>query len=276
LQNQIKKLVIVTLNTHSFQQETKIFEKLLWIAEGLKNLDADIIGLNEILYGNIYSRGYKGKYYDTSEIIKNHLECMMKQEYFLFKAGFGKWEDGEILANAILSKYPLYDSSYIELTTNDFWPAPYSKRNCIFSKIYINQKGYINFFVTHTMGYDYNDTRLQIKEIKKFVNSKKNEDTMGSIVMGDFNVPQYHKNYPFLIKHPPEFIDTFALANPSLFNKSSTFDNQHRIDYIFWVHGNLLLKNHKVESSIIFNDDYYKYMYYPIVSDHFGIVTNIL
>ena len=265
------QLIIVTLNTHSLQEKTKRFEKLRYIAQGLKNIQADIIALNEIVYGNIYARGYEGQYYDSLAIIKKYLEDMTGEEYFTYVEPFAQWDEGEKLANAILSRYPLYDSDYIELTTTDFWPAPKSNRNCIYSKINLPEKGDLNIFVTHPMGYEYDDTGIQIEEIKIFVQAKTNDSCIGSIIMGDFNVPYKHRNYLALRNEDPYFTDTADIA---LLDSPTTIDN-HRIDYIFWADGQYTFKDLKTSSHIIFNDSYYKNNYYPVVSDHFGVVTDI-
>lgn len=265
-----KQLTIVTLNTHSLQEKVDCFNKLEWIAKGLGQLKADIIGLNEVVYGNIYAHNCRGAYYDTAIIIKKYLEANTGIKYFLYKKEFAKWENGENLANAILCKYPLHNCSSIELTTRDFWPAPHSKRNCLYSQLEF-ATGKLNIFLTHTMGYDFPDTIDQIIEVKDFV-AKKQCKTLGSIVMGDFNVPYKHLFYWQLRKEFPEFVDTYALTNP---DSTCGPKDDERLDYIFWVDGIFLLNPKKVTSTIVFKDETYEGYKYPYVSDHFAVVTTI-
>lgn len=266
------RLVTVTLNTHSLQETTGRFKKLHSIAAGLARLNADIVGLNEIVFGNIFSRGYGGQYYDTAEIIRLHLECLSGRPYYLYREGFARWENGEWLGNAILSAHPLIATDTVKLTTTNFWPAPASQRNCLYAKIALPAGANADVFVTHLMGYDYPDTAIQISELKRFVNTHRSSGAVGALIMGDFNIPSTHSNYKILLESAPVFTDIFFAANAGGKDTPTTLNGQ-RIDYIFWLDGDWRLAERQIRSSVIFDGREYNEYLYPIVSDHFGVVA---
>jgi endonuclease/exonuclease/phosphatase family metal-dependent hydrolase len=265
-------LVAVTLNTHSLQETTGRFGKLRAIAAGLARLNTDIAGLNEIVFGNIFSGGYAGRYYDTAEIIRSHLECLSGRPYYLYREGFGRWENGEWLGSAILSAHPLAATDTVKLTTTDFWPAPASQRNCLYAKISLPSGAHADVFVTHLMGYDYPDTAIQIGELKRFVDTRRSTGAASALVMGDFNVPSTHDNYRVLLESGPVFTDLFAAADAGGKDTPTTTGGQ-RIDYIFWVDGAWRLRERRLRSSVIFDGQEHWGYRYPVVSDHFGVAV---
>ena len=61
-------LVVVTLNTHSFQEGPDSIEKLEQIGQGLAALDVDLVGLNEVMSGTFWAYDYGGGLPTVSQV----------------------------------------------------------------------------------------------------------------------------------------------------------------------------------------------------------------
>jgi endonuclease/exonuclease/phosphatase family metal-dependent hydrolase len=269
------ELVVVTLNTHSLQEKTGRFAKLADIANELAHVNADIIGLNEIVYGKIYTRGYDGCYYDTARMIQQQMESATGTRFYLYRLGFAQWQDGEHLGNAILCKYPLYDTMFTKLTTRDFWPAPQWRRMCIGAQVNMQGQRCLNVFVTHTMGYDLSDTPLQVAEIQKLVCARQTAKVAGSLVMGDFNVPYGHRYHTLLLQGPASFLDLWAMAKPEAKAVATTVDGKPRIDYVFWAGGACADTPQILDATLLFDGKTSGDRVSPLVSDHFGVLVRL-
>ena len=269
-------LTIVSFNTQSLQTTTRRFAKLNKMVSGLAFINADVICLNEVVSGKLFARGYDGIDIDTAEYIRSGLSHFSGREHFLISEPFAQWDSGENLGNAIISTFPITETSSTALKTTSFWPAPNSSRRCLGGRIRVPGKGNISVFVTHLMGFDYPDTPVQIEELKRFVAAQRRHDDWGTIVAGDFNIPSKSKsNYEKLTKTFPTFIDTYALANPKETNAMSAPDGKHRIDYIFWIDGLAQIGKMHVSSSMVFKGEPFQNKMLEIVSDHFAVVTTL-
>jgi len=284
LPSMVSSITAVSLNTHSVQEQNQRFKKLVWMAQGLAEVDADVVGLTEVVFGRIYARGYQGRYYDTADIIKEHLESFSGWRYHLYRVGFARWDEGENLGLAILSKFPLVCVRSMNLTTRSFWPAPHSSRMCLQALVDLPGQGPLHLFVTHPMGYQSPDTAVQVREIKAFVSEAMGGESLGSIVMGDFNIPDTDEfHYRLLTESVPSFRD---LAREGMSGSPpSTHESGSRIDYIFWVDPEDRKSQFPVEASIIFDGQGHgpgrrlekepDKVLSRRVSDHFGVVARM-
>jgi endonuclease/exonuclease/phosphatase family metal-dependent hydrolase len=264
-----QSLVVVTLNTHSFQEGADSLEKLRQIGEGLAELDADIVGLNEVMSGTFWAYDYGGAEHDGTAIIKAALEEASGVTWYAAEFGFGRWQDGEEMSNLLLSREPLVVSEHRELPTTDFWPAPSSSRNVVHGRVVYPGLGPVNVFATHTWGWDSVDTIPQINEVKSYVQEKREGDEVIEIVMGDLNVLPTSQPYSVWTEGGPvELIDTYAAANPDGFEDSTQVNDSGRIDYIFVSKG--ASAEMSLTSSLVFDGSSL-----PVVSDHKGVATVI-
>ena len=261
-------LVVVTLNTHSFQEGPVSIEKLEQIGQGLAALDVDLVGLNEVMSGTFWAYDYGGAQYDGAEIIEKALEKASGHEYYSARHGFAHWAEGEEMSNVLLSRLPILDSDHQSLTTTDFWPGPKEQRSVLSARVAIPDIGPVNVFVTHTAGWDSADTEIQITEVKAFMAEKHQGDEVVELLFGDLNTPSTYPAYEsWLHAVPFELIDTYAAANPSGFTDSTLVGGEHRIDYIFAREGS---SASSYSSTIAFDGDGL-----PVVSDHYGVKTMI-
>jgi endonuclease/exonuclease/phosphatase family metal-dependent hydrolase len=270
-----ERLTVVTLNTHSFQEGPDSLEKLGWIGEGLAAMDADLVGLNEVMSGTFWAYDFGGAQYDGTRIIQEALEDASGRPWYAATFGFAHWDDGEEMSNAILSRTPILAAERRELTTTDFWPAPDGRRNVAFARTQIPGVGIVHFFVTHTWGWSSVDAIVQIDEVKAFIEEKRRGDEVLTLLVGDLNTPSTWENYARWIEGPPfAFVDTYAEANPGGFADPTMFGGEHRIDYVLVREGSALGADPGTyASSLVFTGEPFDGAVLPVVSDHKGVAT---
>lgn len=269
------ELRVVTLNTHSFQEGDDSLDKLAWIGEGLATLEADLVGLQEVMSGTFYAYDYDGAYYDGTEIVVEALEAASGRSWHTAVFGFAHWDTGEEMANVVLSRYPILDSGSRALTTTDFWPAPEEQRNVGYVRVEVPGLGLVNFFVTHTWGWDSADTEAQIDEVKAYMADRFQGDEALDVLVGDLNVPATSSAYTHWLESEPfRLLDTWAQANPHTEGVSTTFEGDDRIDYILAGEGWTLSEEPACQESwITFDGEDHEGVTLPVVSDHKGVVT---
>ena len=265
----VGELVVVTLNTHSFQEGADSLDKLQWIGEGLAALNADIVGLNEVMSGTFWAYDYNGAKHDGTQIIKQALEEASGVSWYVAEAGFGHWDSGEEMANVLLLRTPIDEFESRSLTTTDFWPAP-EQRNVVYGRTEIANLGKVNIFVTHTWGWDSADTDAQITEVKSFILEKFRGDEALDLLLGDLNVAAGSAAYEtWLDANPFRLIDTYGKANPDGFSDSTVVGGENRIDYILAGEGWSLSEDPaNYASSLVFDGTDL-----PLASDHLGVMT---
>jgi endonuclease/exonuclease/phosphatase family metal-dependent hydrolase len=260
------RLVVVTLNTHSFQEGSDSLDKLQSIGQGLASIGADLVGLNEVMSGTFWSYDYNGAVYDGAELIRSALQAASGTNWYLARKGFAHWSSGEEMSNVVLSRTPLLEMDSLSLTTTDAWPGPGEKRNAVFARTQIPGFGLVNFFVTHTWGWASADTLPQVQEVKTFMQGKRQGNEALEVLAGDLNVTPSHGAYAaWLGPQPFGLLDTFAHANPGGAAEPTTFDG-NRIDYIL-VRDDAALASH-CTSYLAFDG-----AGLPVVSDHKAVVT---
>ncbi len=271
----VRRLVVVSLNTHSFQEGPDSLAKLQWIGEGLAALGADLVGLNEVMSGTFWAYDYGGAQYDGSQIIKQALESSSGQTWYTASIGFAHWDTGELMSNVVLSRTVIVEAAARSLTTTDFWPAPGEQRNVVYARTEIADLGPVNFFVTHAWGYDSVDTLAQIDEVKGFMAEKFQGNEQLDLLVGDLNTPATWPAYQSWLEAPPfVLIDTVAQGTPALATESTMFGQQARIDYILAGEGWPLSEDPThYHSTLAFTGEAVDGVVLPVVSDHKGVVT---
>ena len=271
------RLVVVTLNTHGFQEGAGSVEKLRIIGDRLGRLDVDLVGLNEVMSGTFWAYDFGGAVYDGAELIREALEAASGMAWHVHRQVFAHWADGEEMSNVLLSRYPIPESDHAWLTTTDFWPAPSERRCVIYARVELPGLGPINVFVTHTAGFDSADTEVQIGEVKAFMAGKAVGDEAAELLLGDLNTPSTSPAYQTWLHAPPvELIDTYAVANPDGFADPTMVGGEHRIDYVLArADGALGADRWAVESFLVFDGREVRGVPLPVVSDHKGVVTTL-
>lgn len=268
-------LVVVVLNTHSFQEGDDSLDKLQQIGEGLAALEADLIGLNEVMSGTFWAHGFGGVEYDGTELIQTALEEASGETYYTARHGFAHWDDGEEMSNVLLSRFPIIESGHRLLTTTDFWPAPDESRSVLYARVEVPQLGLVNVFVTHTVGFESVDTFVQVDEVKDFMAEHFRDNESLDLLLGDLNAPAGSDAYEYWLSAPPfRLIDTYAAANPENLYDSTLVDGDIRIDYIMAGEGWDISENSdRFTSTMVFDGSVVNGHVLPIVSDHKGVAT---
>lgn len=257
------ELKLLTLNLHSCQEENQI-EKLERVATEIINNDIDIIAFQEVSQHKDSAIAYDDLRLDNTALIILDLLKKADDKYNLYwdwsHYGFGVYEEGL----AIISKHPIIntESRYISRTKSiNNWKS----RKIVKTTLKIDYKN-IDVFSCHTGWFNDLEEPLyhQMFNLNQFI--YENDNT--SIIMGDFNTPDFSLGY--------ELIKSYGLYDLYKKEKNKNFgtiigkiagweENKEelRIDYIF---SNKDLKI--IESDILFRDN-------P-VSDHMGVITKVI
>ncbi len=259
------ELVAVTLNTHSFQEGESSLDKLTLIGQGLATLEANIVGLNEVMSGTLWSYDYGGAQHDGTELIVQAAEEATGVPWHAATFEFAHWDTGETMSNVVLSRAPILDMDSRALTTTDFWPAPNEQRSVGYVRTEIEPIGAVAVFVTHAWGWDSTDTEAQIAEVKAFMAEKTKGDERLVLLLGDLNTPDSYPAYGSWIAPRPALVDTFVAANPGTVDGATIFGEPHRVDYVLHQAGT----DATIEDSELVFDG----RRFPVVSDHKGVAT---
>lgn len=267
MRDETDQLVVVTLNTHAFQEGRDSIDKLTQMGQGLAQLDADLIGLNEIMSGDFSAFGPQ----DALDHVQDALEAATGQTWHRARHNWAQWDSGEFMANAILSRYPIRDVDERDLTTTNFWPAPdHGARAVLYGRVDVPRVGVVDLFVTHTAGTHagMSEATVQAEEVKAFMGSKGTGADL-QLLVGDLNVPPTWPTFQTFVNAPPVLVDTFGVANRSTPNAPTKWSGQNRIDYVLaQADAALLSGGPRFSSRIIFDETDL-----PRVSDHKGVVT---
>ena len=263
-----RQLVVVTLNTHSFQEGADSLQKLASTGQGLAALDADLVGLNEVMSGTFKAYHYGGAKHDGTALVKRALEQASGTTYHALAVPFAHWSTGEVMSNVVLSRFPIERSDSRALSTTDFWPAPAEQRNVVFVRVRVPGLGPVALFVTHAWGWSSVDTAAQIAEVKAFIAQRSVGDEVLRLLVGDLNTPSTWPAYTTWLGQPLPLTDTFAAANPGSAVSSTTFAGEHRIDYILADRA-----GRSLTSRLVFDGTKVGGVTLPQVSDHKGVMT---
>lgn len=197
------------------------------IADLIQHEKADVIALQEVDRYR-WRSGYVDQAKELAELLGMDMRFAPSLTYTAGQYG-----------NAILSRYPIEDSSYTLL------PGKKETRSLLEVKIKVNSES-VRIATTH-LGLSKVDRSLQLARISEMVTNY--DDPL--VIAGDFNM-ELHSS--------PFKIDTYQLTNvPLRADMTSTFVGGKRIDHIF--------TNRKIVQS--------SWAIPTIFSDHFPIITII-
>lgn len=234
--------------------------RLVHIIGKLKELDPDIIGIQEI------NETLTDTSTNQAKVISDSLSKHFGIEYYYYYSFTHlSWNNTFREFVGIVSKYPFVDTGYKQL------PPGLFIRKAVWG--YIDSPlGMINFFSTH-LSFTNVEARInQVEEIIPYVaETTQNYPGIAAILLGDFNdVPN---SEPIVMltgtASGDYFIDTFLKIHP-FGNPGYTVDSdnpERRIDYIFIKNDNQLT----IDDSYTVMDEPYSGNLY--CSDHLGVMT---
>ncbi len=228
----------------SYERDTKVvsIEK---IADVIKSLDLDVIGLNEVF--EFGTEGYAPFIHQTEKIAK-----LTGYKYYYYSQGhdYG-WTD---IGNAILSKYPLSNIQSYKIPTlpenertENVW---HEDRTLIVADANINGN-IVKFLITH-----YGLAQAELKSITKKVCEIIDQSNYPIVMMGDLNVEPTSQ---YITPLEQRLNNCAKVANNNEYTYSSYHPEIH-IDYIF------VPKNSKVINYAVHK---------VIASDHFPIFAEV-
>lgn len=150
------------------------------IASFIKENNIDIIGIQEAAI-----------YHDKNEPINSAEEIAkeLNYQYVFYPSVDARPKKPWILGNAIISRFPIIESSFYNLNPDDQkydGKAQTEQRTLIYSKIQLNEN-FLNFFTTHLQfSIGLNTTDVRIAQAEKIV-SIVNQYNSSIILTGDFN-----------------------------------------------------------------------------------------
>lgn len=263
---------LLTLNTHSWQEDDQL-EKLDILATAIIDHRFDVIALQEVNQLMASPKLCK-KFIGNAEIAEDNYAYLLQQ--LLAKHGhhyeltwdyvhqsYGKYQEGL----AFLTKASVLAHQTIDLNENydeGFWKHRRAVKISIAHKEQV-----IDLFNCHCGWWDDEEAPFQA-QIAKIMQQLSDRP---SFLLGDFNNPSQVKNqgYNYLLEQG--LVDTYNISQ----NKDAGFSVVKKIDG--WKENNkklridLILTNqtHKVlQSRTMFNGSNY-----PVVSDHFGVMTQL-
>ena len=253
-------LKVISYNIHGMAPGSDAPTRLVHIIENFKQLDPDIVGLQEINE----TRGGDGSD-NQGRAIADSLSSHFGRPYYYneVETQFA-WDGAYLQFNGIISKYPIVDSGFTDLPTSDF------PRKVVWASIE-TEVGTVNFFNTHLSG-DIGAEQVQV--ILQFIRAHEQANpAAASLLTGDFNSTPQSDAVQMLIGDQSDttFADTYADANPSSPGYTvPAGDASSRIDYVFFGRaGDFDIS----ASEIVFDTPYAAGQY---CSDHYGVMTTFV
>jgi len=251
-------LKVITYNIEGMKPGTDAGERIKHIIDEFKELNPDVIALQEI---NAKLDGT----HNQGQIIADSISAYFHNPYYFHQAyAHLSWDNQYRESIGIISKYTVKDSGHKQLSKGMFF------RQVIWN--YIKTPiGMINIFTTH-LSFNSDSVRvIQVKEIKSFIaqiDSSYRSTT--TILTGDFNDVPNSTSIGLLTNRQNDtfFIDSFAETNPKIAGYTIPASKpKSKIDYIFYKNNG---KIRKVSSDIIMKRPYEKGHFN---SDHLGVMT---
>ncbi|MBU2445426.1 MAG: endonuclease/exonuclease/phosphatase family protein [Bacteroidetes bacterium] len=252
-QNSIK---IMTYNLEGMKPGTDPQTRLYYIIQNLKQLNPDIIGLQEI---NESLNG--GGLDNQAKLIADSLSAHFGITYHRYYSYTHlSWYNQFREFIGIISKYPVEQEGFLQLVPGAF------PRKVVWN--YINTPlGKINFFNTHL---DYQSQSIRIQEVQQILQYISTKDasypSIATILTGDFNDTPLTPTIALLTGG--NFFDSYNKANPGLLGYTMPSNAPtSRIDYIFYNKNSQL----KIDSSTVVMNVPYRGSNY--CSDHLGVMS---
>jgi len=214
-------LRIISLNMlHGHPDFENLKERMDLIAAEINRQDADIVCLQEVPWTQGLGSGAE---YIASLTSMNHiyLRANGNRNTIFFEEG-----------SAILSRYPLSDTSFTELSPQ----AGFFEHRIVLHAAAATPWGIIDVFVTHLTNGDPEINFQQTEDLLNFVENSRGELT---IIAGDFNAVEDSPQIQQLSQH---WSDAYRRANPNRDGPTCCVEDlnngpdeplEKRIDYIF-------------------------------------------
>lgn len=252
-QNSLK---VVTYNIQGMKPGTNPGTRLFYIIQKLKEVNPDIIGIQEVNEDKIGDNS-DNQIRRIADSLSAHFEIPY---YTYYEQTHEAWDNQYREFIGIISKYPVEEQGFRDLTPGIF------PRKVLWN--YINTPlGNINFFNTHLSFNSSKTRKIQVDEILDYAGLQTAiKQNVASIITGDFNdIPDSTSIKKFTnVSH----LDTYAEVNPSSPGYTIPSSSPYRkIDYIFV---NKFTKLN-IDTSYIVMDEPYDGINY--CSDHLGVVT---
>jgi endonuclease/exonuclease/phosphatase family metal-dependent hydrolase len=209
---------------HDFPRFEHLSERMDLIAKEIRRLDPDVVGLQEVPW--TVGLGNAAEW----------LAVRTGMNHVYLRANGNRWailfEEGE----AILSRYPLKDISYVELKPQ---AGPFEHRVALQATA-ATPWGDVRVVVTHLTDGEPQVNRAQAARLVAFVGASEEAPI---VVAGDFNAPPESPQIQAMVG---EWIDTYRAARPEdegytccvgALTQGPSQVLEKRIDYIFLVPG---------------------------------------
>lgn len=249
-------LKILSYNIQGMKPNTQAGFRLSHIIAEIKNLDPDIIALQEI------NQAVSGNGSDNQGMaITNALSEHFGIEYHYYQQFTHlSWDNKFREYIGIISKHPVEEKGFFQLVTGVF------PRKVVWNYIE-TPLGKINFFSTHLSFNSSSVRAAQTKQIDPYVKDiEDNYPSANAILCGDFNDQPNAGSITYLTNKA--YFDSFKENNPGLsgFTVPSNAPNA-RIDYIFYTNPNDLIP---ASTQTVMEGPFVSNLYR---SDHLGVLS---
>ena len=246
---------------HGFPLFQRLTFRLDRVAAELRRLDVDILCLQEVPWNPILGSG--------AEFLAERTGL----NYVYLPANGNRWTILFAEGEAILSRYPLSEATYVELQPQ----AGFFEHRIALQAIVKTPWGDIRVVSTHLTNGEHETNLAQTRSLVSFIASS-GEGT--AIVAGDFNATE---NTPQIKNLARVWIDTYRGANPDQLGFTCCIDDltagseeklEERIDYLFLIPDEqtpfqLVASQRVLDQPYRINDGW------QWASDHVGILTTM-
>jgi endonuclease/exonuclease/phosphatase family metal-dependent hydrolase len=249
---------VLTYNLMGMKPGTDPDTRIQHIIENLRQLDPDIIGLQEI-NETLDGEG------NQAQIIADSLASHFGNEYHVYmEFTHQSWDNQFREYVGIISKHPVLEEGFGQLVAGVF------PRKVVWNAI-DSPLGRLNVFNTHLSFNSADVRKLQVQQIIGFITYTENlSPGVASILVGDFNDEPDSEAIRLLTEPGAEtfYIDTYAFSNPN--DPGYTVPSSSptaRIDFVFEKSTGSLA----IDTSMVVIDEPYDGTDY--CSDHLGVLT---
>jgi len=253
-------LKILTYNIEGMKPGTNSGLRTSLIISELKNIDPDIIAIQEI------NENINGNGSDNQGLrIKNALSEHFSTEYYYYQQQTHlSWDNQFKEFIGIISKYPVSNQGYFQLVTGVF------PRKVIWNQI-TTPIGDINIFNTHL---SFNSAAVRLEQVEQVENYIQTISTgngiINNVLCGDFNALPISPVIEYLTDPSSEiyYYSSFKKANPGLTGNTVPSNGPTaKIDYVFYSNNSAI----DIDTSyIVMDEPLGEDLYY---SDHLGILS---
>ncbi len=261
---------LLTLNTHSWQEENQQ-QKLQVVAEAIIEQGCDVIALQEVNQHSL-SLALDNKILGNKQLHADNYGYLLQQKlaelghdyqltWDFVHQSYQVYQEGL----AFLTRLPIVAHQVIDLN-DDYDETSWKHRRAVKITVAYQQRN-IDFYNCHC-GWWHDPDSLFSDHLNRIMATVSSQL---SFLLGDFNSPSHITDEGYAYAIESNLKDCFVLAEDKdsgitvVKNIDGWKQNSQalRLDYIF-SNQEVKVKTHKV----IFNDDFY-----PIVSDHFGVIA---